>query len=87
VLHQREEGLPEVSLERQQALCTVPCSDHAHPKYITGGAHVHLGVVRCLGGQYRESRFFCASLEERHRSKHIKAFHVAPLGRQRYTEM
>merc|ERR1712032_1041110 len=60
VLHQRAEGLPEVSWQRQQALCTVPCSDRAHPKYTTGGAHLLLSVVGCLGGQYRESRFLFA---------------------------
>merc|ERR1712085_130558 len=59
-LHQREEGLPEVSLQRQQALCAVPCSDRAHPKYRTGGTHLLPGVVRFLGGPYQRSCFLLA---------------------------
>merc|ERR1712085_192793 len=60
VLHQREEGLPEVNLQRQQALCAVPCSDRAHPKYRTGGTHLLPGVVRFLGGSDQASRFLLA---------------------------
>merc|ERR1712228_764534 len=31
--------------------------------------------------------FIFVGLEERYRSRHIKAYHIAPLGRQRYCEM